>query len=125
MTDASAEARRDLLDAVGEDSALTPEEKETTLRLGRRDDHVTGYTAEAGLARRLLAHPHVAVEGVTVPDGDARRDVPPEEHTPGDAIVGVRVRAPVGLLVIKSTPRRDSAGHADVVSPRVLQEGEP
>jgi hypothetical protein len=114
-----------LLEAVGEDTSLTPEEKETTLRLGKRDDLAAVYSAEAGLTRRLLAHAHVRIDGVTVVDGDARRDVAPEEYQRG-RIVGVRARVPVEVLSVRSSPRTAS-NHAAIVSDRVLQTegGEP
>lgn len=119
----SDHAHADLLEYVEEDSDLSPGEKETTFRFDKTGDRVTGYSAEAGITRRLLAHPHVVIEGVTVPDGDARRDVPPGEFSHDAAIVGCRVNAPVGLFSIKSTPRA-SAGHADLVTHRVLEGGE-
>ena len=115
-------AGRDLLAAVGEDTDLLPEEKETTLRFGKRDDVAHVYTAEAGLARRLLAHPHVDVRGLTVPDGDARRDVAPEQHT-GEPIYGVRAHVPVGCLSVRSSPR-STTQHAKIVTDRVLKEVE-
>jgi hypothetical protein len=111
-----------LLEAVREDPDLAPEEKETTLRLGKRDDLAAVYTAEAGLARRLLAHPHVRVEGVTVADGAARRDVAPEETQRG-RIVGVRARVPVGVVSVRSSPRATSQ-HAEIVSDRVFNHVE-
>jgi hypothetical protein len=83
------------LNAVGEDSDLLPEEKETTLRLDKRDDYADVYTAEAGLARRLLAHPAVPVVAVTVATDDARTDQPLGEYQDG-AIVGVQARVPWG-----------------------------
>jgi hypothetical protein len=113
-------ARREVLDAVGEDTDLLPEEKETTLRLGKQEDHAEVYTAEAGLARRLLAHPAVAVAGVTVLDGDARREQTLDEYD-GGRIVGVRARLPVGVLQVKLRERGD-AGHAEIVTDRVLEE---
>lgn len=104
--------------AVGEDSALTPEEKETTLRFGKRDDVATAYTAEAGLTRRAIAHPHVEVRSLTVLDGDARETVSLEEWD-GREIVGAALSVPVGLLSVKSTPRA-STEHAEIVSDRAF-----
>lgn len=116
-------AHPELLEYVEEDSSLTPAEKETTFRLDKTGETVSGYSAEAGITRRLLAHAHVKVEAVTVPDGNARRDVAPEEFGGDGEIVGVRVKAPVGLFSVKSTPRQ-SAGHADLVTKRALEEAE-
>jgi hypothetical protein len=105
--------------AVGEDSALTPEEKETTLRFGKRDDVAGGYTAEAGLTRRAIAHPHVDVRFLTVLDGDARASVSLEEWD-GGRIVGAALNVPVGVLSVKSTPRA-STEHAEVISERAYE----
>lgn len=118
----SDHAYPELLQHVAEDASLSPAEKETTFRFEKTEDIVTGYTAEAGLARRLLAHPHAAITAVTVPDGDARRSVEPKEHVGDTPIVGVRFRAPLGLFSIKSTPRQ-SGSHADLVTERVLEGG--
>lgn len=111
-----------LLEHVQEDTNLGPCEKETAFRFAKDLDYFEGYTAEAGLARRLLAHSYVEIPGVTILDGDARRDVAPEDVSGDVPIVGVRVKAPVGLLSVKSTPRRAS-GHASVVTQRVFDEG--
>jgi len=119
----SDHAYPELLEYVEEDSSLSPVEKETAFRFDKTGDRVTGYSAEAGITRRLLAHPHVVIEGVTVPDGDARRDVSPGDFSRNAPIVGCRVSAPVGLFSIKSTPRA-SAGHADLVTHRVLEGAE-
>jgi hypothetical protein len=107
-----------LLEAVQEDSSLLPEEKETTLRLDKRDDYADVYTAEAGLARRLLAHPAVPVVAVTVATGDARTDKPPAAYEAGP-IVGVRAHVPVGALQVKLRPR-NSSSHAEIVTDRAL-----
>lgn len=114
-----------LLEAVREDPQLAPVEKETTVRFAKRDTHAAAYTAEAGLARRLLAHPRIQVEGVTVADEATRREAAPEEYRGGD-IVGVRARVPVEVLSVRSVPRTAS-NHAAIVSDRVLQTegGEP
>jgi|APHM01.1.fsa_nt_gi hypothetical protein len=109
-----------LLEAVREDNSLTPEEKETTVRFSKRDGVATVYTAEAGIGRRLLAHRHIQVDGVTVGEGAARRDVTPEAYTEGP-IFGVRARVPVGCLKVRLS-RRTTTQHAPVVSKEVLQE---
>lgn len=111
----------DLRNAVREDPDLLPEEKETTFRFGKRDDYATVYTAEAGLIRRLLAHAHVHVKGLTTLDGEARRDVPLPEYD-GGVIVGLRARIPVGALQVKLRPRQ-TASHAEIVTDRVLTDG--
>lgn len=107
---------------VREDTDLTPGEKETSLGFTKRDDHARVYTAEAGLARRLLAHPEVRVVGVTVDDeGDRRREVD-IEAVDDETIVGVRCDVPIGAVKIGLSVRA-SGGHADVVTDRVLREG--
>lgn len=111
----------ELLDAVGEDSGLTPEEKETSIGFTKRDDVARMFTAEAGLARRLLAHPHAAVTSLDVLQGDGRRaSVGVDEYTTGQ-IAGVLANVPVGAFSVKGTPRK-SDQHAEIVTERVLQE---
>lgn len=115
---------RDLLDAVAEDSGLTPDEKETSIGFTKRDDVARMFTAEAGLSRRLLAHPHTDVTSLDVVDGDGTREaVAPEGYTSG-AIAGVLADVPVGLFQIKSSPRKNTQ-HAEIVTERVLKEVEP
>ena len=114
-------AHPELLEHVTEDSDLSPGEKETTFRFDKTGETVTGYTAEAGLVRRALAHPHIEVGGLTVRDEDAHRDVSAEEYDGDGAITGVRLKAPIGLFSIKSRPRK-SGGHADLITDRVLAE---
>jgi hypothetical protein len=109
-----------LLEAVREDPDLLPVEKETTLRFAKQDDLASVYSAEAGLARRLLAHPHVRVDGVTVGEGAARRDVPPDEYTEGP-IHGVRARVPAACLKIRASLRATTQ-HAPIISKTVLAE---
>lgn len=121
MSDA---ARPDLLDAVGEDSDLTPDEKETSITFTKRDDTARMFTAEAGLARRLLAHPHTSVVSLDVLDGNgARCSVAPDEYTDGE-IVGVVADVPVGAFTVQRDPRK-SDQHAKVITRRVLREVSP
>ena len=111
---------RDVADLfTADDPDLSPAEKETVIRFARDEDRAAVYTAEAGLGRRLLKHPHAEVEGVTVADGSARPEVPVEDLDGDEDVVGVRATAPVGLLQVKGSPRR-SGGHADIVTDRVL-----
>jgi hypothetical protein len=109
-----------LLEAVREDPDLAPVEKETTLRFCKRDDLAAVYSAEAGLTRRLLAHPHVRVDGVTVGEGAARRDVSPDEYTEGP-VHGVRARVPTGCLKVRASVRATTQ-HAPIISKTVLAE---
>lgn len=109
-----------VLDAVREDPALTPQEKETTIRFAKDEDEATIYTREAGLIRRLVAHPESDVSFFNVlVDGDARTTT--ESEWNGAAITGVEVRVPVGALQVKSSSR-ETTDHAPIVSGRVLNE---
>jgi hypothetical protein len=107
-----------VLDAVREDPALQPEEKETTFGLTKRHDYFRTFTAEAGLARRLLAHPAVEDKVLTVADGDGYRTLPLAKYDGGD-IVGLRARVPVGAVTVRSDPRQTTQ-HAAIVTDRVL-----
>lgn len=109
-----------LTDAVSEDSDLTPAEKETSIRFAKDQDLATIFTAEAGLMRRLVAHPETAIESLTVLDAaGVRQTVDPTGYESGQ-IVGVVVTVPVGALQIKSSSRQ-STQHAALVSDRVLR----
>lgn len=104
-----------------DDPRLSPEEKETTIRFAKDEDRATVHTDEAGIGRRLLAHPHTEVEEVTVLADDRVRRVTPDEVNDEHAPVGIRVSVPVGALSVRSSPRK-STQHSAVISNRVLNE---
>jgi len=110
----------DVADLVREHPDLTPAEKETTIRFAKGDDRATVYTAEAGLTRRLLAHPNAEVEDVNVLENGGTRPVDLSEVS-GRDIVGVRASVPVGALKVRVSSR-SAPGHAEVVSEEVLSE---
>jgi len=112
-----------LVDAVGEDSDLTPEEKETSIHFSKRDDTARVFTAEAGLARRLLAHPHAEARTLNVLDEDGARTATTPDGYDGGTVVGVVADVPVGVLTVKRDPRKTSQ-HAPVITDRVLGEVE-
>lgn len=118
--EADTEALRAAFDR--DDSQLTPAEKETTFRFARDQDRVEFYTAEAGLGRRLIAHPASVVDGAVVEDEGARPTRAPEDVEPDDQVVGVLGSLPIGALSIK-TDTRENDQHAAVVSPRVFDGG--
>ncbi|WP_206662518.1 hypothetical protein [Halorubrum sp. BOL3-1] len=115
--------RETLVDAFdADDPKLAPEEKETTFGVARDEDRVRFFTAEAGVGRRLLAHPAAVLDEVVVEgDGRGRPARDPAEVSEGEHVVGVRGTLPVGALQIKSRPRK-SDQHAAIVSERVLDE---
>ena len=113
-----------LLDAVRDDPRLTPAEKETTIRFARDEDRAKIFTAEAGIGRRLLAHPAASIDAVVVIGGDrARPAVSPDELDPENPrpIVGVRGAIPVGALLVRRDAR-EAGHHADVITETVLAE---
>lgn len=109
-------APQEAIDNASEDSSLDPSEKETSINFGKRNDHARVFTSETGMMRRILGHPHVPVISVTVEEGDSRPTVDLDDYD-GQPIVGVQARAPIGLLKIQQTPRKDNQ-HARVVSKR-------
>lgn len=115
--------REALLDAFDtDDPKLRPEEKETTLAFARDEDRIRFFTAEAGVGRRLLAHPAAVLDEVVVEgEWDKRPARDPAEISEGEHVVGVRGTLPVGALLIKSRLRQ-SEQHAAIVSDRVLDE---
>lgn len=127
MTDTAAPDQRvddAILDRVAESRDLLPREKETTIGFGKHDDRATVHTDEAGLARRLLAHPRAALRSATVHDADGARTVEAVEALRGlsdDArVTSVVASVPVSVVLIQLFPR-DTAQHADVVTSRALQ----
>jgi len=114
---------RQLVEAfTTEDPRLSPAEKETIFRFSKDRDRFVFDTTEAGLGRRLIAHPAVEIDRVTVRRRDGLRDgVDPRDVTEEDDIVGVRGSLPLGVLRIGSTAR-EASGHAHVVTHRVLEE---
>ena len=104
-----------------DDPRLAPEEKETTIRFARDEDRATVHTDEAGIGRRLLAHPDTEVEELTVLDDDSVRRLTPDEINDDHAPVGIRASLPIGALSVRSSPRK-SAQHSAVISNRVLDE---
>jgi len=104
-----------------DDPRLAPEEKETTIRFAKDEDRATVHTDEAGIGRRLLAHPDAEVEELTVLDDDSVRRLTPDEVNDDHAPVGIRASIPIGTLSVRSSPRK-SAQHSAVISNRVLDE---
>jgi len=106
-----------------EDPRLGPAEKETLMRFAKVDDRVVVDTTEAGIGRRVLAHPLAEIHRVTVLDEDGEHAHPadPATVTAEDAVVGVRATLPLGVVTISSSAR-ESDSHADIVSDRVLEE---
>jgi hypothetical protein len=112
----------DVIDAFQyDDPELTPAEKETHFRFARDEDVIHFFAAEAGIGRRLAAHPESVVEEVLVEDGGGRPGRAPEELGEDDAVVAVRGVLPVGALLVKSSSRADDS-HAEIVTDRVLTE---
>lgn len=121
-------AREAAIEAFGrDDPRLSPAEKETSIRFARDEDRVAIFTAEAGIGRRLLAHPAATIDALIVIDGRRARpaialDELDTEHP--RPVVGVRGELPIGALVIRRDPRKDSS-HAEIVTRRVLEEVDP
>jgi len=111
--------RKRIIDSVSEEPDLMPEEKETNVRFAKDQDHLTIFTAESAIMRRLLAHPEIEIDLIrqTTSEGPVtiRSDELEEEFDGRRRTVGLKVTGPVGLLFIKSKSRK-SSGHADVVS---------
>lgn len=111
-------APQEAIDNVAEDSSLVPSEKETSINFGKRHDRARVFSSERGLMRRLLGHPHVEIVSVTVEEGDRRPPIDLDDYD-GQTVVGVRAIAPIGLLKIGLSPRKDNQ-HARIVSDRVM-----
>jgi len=104
----------DLVDLVREDTGLRPEEKETLIRFPKDRDRAVVYSAEAGIMRRLLAHPEFEVLDLETENGAEVESVQ-QLHAAEDSVVGVRGTIPIGAIKV-SACSRSAAGHAEVVS---------
>jgi hypothetical protein len=86
-------------DAVREDPALRPEEKQFSIVGTKDDDRLTVYTEVASVGRSLRTHSEIEVTRERRVDGD---------------IVGVEAKIPRNLLSIKGVPRSDESWHSIV-----------
>lgn len=114
----------DLAEAVGEDPDLTPDQKETVMRLakdGKPDedapefeyDVVHTFTEEAGLCRRWLKNPRFTLTDIRVNDSQGKgRKIAPTNFSGG------RVTAIWGYLpvdsIIAGKSMREYGTHADM-----------
>jgi hypothetical protein len=112
-----------VLDAVREDPALTPAEKETVVRFGKPDDEAVVHTREGALTRRLIAHPESTLVYLNAVDEDGVADAIEPAEWNGQQVTGVEARLPVGALKVQLSART-STQHAEIVSDHVLNGGE-
>lgn len=117
-------SREDLLQMTRADPNLTPQERETTVGFAVDEERARVYTEEAALIRRLLSHRAVSIDGLGIHSEGVTRSHPLEEALrvvgPGDLVVQLRGRMPLGYLSIKSESRANNR-HAAVVSEEVLR----
>lgn len=106
----------ELINAVAEDTSLTPIEKETTILFSKIDDCASVYTEEAGLMRRLLRHPHFEIKSLRGTEG---RRVAPNDFEDG-SITGVSGTIPIEALLLQ-TSLRETSQHSAVVPEGVLR----
>ena len=106
-----------------DDAALSAAEKETLFRFARDDERVTFYTEQAGIGRRLIAHPKSTIDRLTVRIDNARRQISPSKYD-NEVITGVGGSIPIGVLKIQKSGR-DSGTHVDVVTDAVLKGAIP
>lgn len=114
-----------LVNAVGEDSNLSPNQKETTMgwtKDGRPttaatqfNHHVASvYTEEAGISRRLLKHSHFTPTEIRVGElGKGVTYIEPNNFC-GGKVTAVGGYLPIGT-VTWGTSIRSKPGHANVV----------
>lgn len=116
--------RAELIDRTRENPDLAPAEKETTIRFAKDEDRATVFTAEGGLARRLIAHSDFTITSLVVRRGEHNTHrITPENVNDDDVLVGVKGKLPLGVLSVRGSPR-STRGHAAIVTQRVLDEVE-
>lgn len=109
-----------MVNAVAEDPALSPDEKETVLRFSKSDYEIDVYSEESGLMRRLLAHPKFNPQEVRVFSEESRGTYVDPDDFEGGLITGVKGTLPIEALSVKTSMRATSQ-HAAVVSEQVLR----
>lgn len=114
-----------VVDALGAHTDYRPVERETSITFAEPDDVARVTTLEPGLAGRLLRHPEFSVGRLRVREGRGMVGKRPRElRREGlpDRIVGVAGELPLGALGVRLSPR-SKPGHAEIVTPSVLDEG--
>lgn len=114
----------DLVEAVGEDPDLTPDQKETTIRLakdGEPDENAPVFeydvahicTEEAGLCRRWLQNPDFTLTKIRVNDSKGEgRVIQPDDYS-GGKVTAIWGYLPVDTLT-GGKSRRKSSNHSDI-----------
>lgn len=113
-------ATESIIEAVGSDPDLLPEERETSFRFTDRNDRVRVYTENAAIARRLLQHPEFDLATLRVSDDERFGAVVDPVDFSGGRVTGVQGTIPMGCLTVKKSPR-STGGKADVVTASVLR----
>jgi hypothetical protein len=89
-----------------DDPALSPAEKEVTIRVARDQDRLNVRSEITGVTQRLVSHPLFDLR-------DSRHD--------DGAVVMVEGTLPVGVLLLRQYARQ-SGTHADIVTAEVYHE---
>ena len=116
--------RNNLIEAVGEDPDLTPDQKETVIRLakdGEPDedalefeyDVARTFTEEAGLCRRWLKNPNFTLTDIRVNDSQGKgRKIAPTNFS-GGRVTAIWGYLPVDSIVAGKS-MREYGTHADM-----------
>lgn len=89
-----------------DDPALSPPEKEVTIRVARDQDRLSVRSEITGVTQRLVAHPKFDLRDHREVDG---------------AIVMVEGTLPLGVLLLRQSARQNGT-HADIVTREVYHE---
>jgi hypothetical protein len=89
-----------------DDPALSPAEKEVTIRVARDQDRLSVRSEITGVTRRLVSHPLFGLR-------DSRHD--------DGAVVMVEGTLPLGVLLLRQSARQHGT-HADIVTAEVHHE---
>lgn len=115
-----------IIEAIAEDPALQPIEKETSIGWTKdgsptrsateyERDVAKVYTEERGPARRVVQHPHFRLTELRVNDATGKgRDIEPCNFS-GGTVTGVGGFIPIATVKMQ-TSIRSASGHANVVT---------
>ncbi len=103
-------AQTDAIDRVDRDPKLTGDEKETTITMYGRDKEFEIYSAKPTIVKSLLKHDNFELAWARIiADDDAEQVTDRSQLDDSDGnIVAVEGRMPIGVLTVKSKPRKNN-----------------
>lgn len=113
--------RQRMIDATRTDSALSIEEQEVTMAVGKRDDRATVFSEIRTVTKQLLAHDEFTIEWIRQEGGGethriAREDIA-DEFDGRRGLVAMKGTIPVSVLLLAKGKPRSTGGLSQTISP--------